>query len=50
MKKVKKYPKNRKKKISNFWKKWVNSKLKHRKTKKWILSGGDLVTLAGEGG
>lgn len=45
MKKVKKYPKNRKK-----WKKWVNSKLKHRKAKKWILSGGDLVTLAGEGG
>ena len=44
-----KYPKNCKK-ISNFCGKWVNSKPKHRKAKKWILSGADLVTLAGEGG
>ena len=48
MKKVIKYPKNCKK-ISNFCGKWVNSKPKHRKAKKWILSGADLVTLAGEG-
>ena len=50
MKKVKKHPKNCKKKKSNFWGKWVNSKPKHRKAQKWILSGADLVTLAGEGG
>ena len=46
---MKKYPQKRKKKKSNFGGKWVNSKPKHRKAKKWIFSGADLVTLAGEG-
>ena len=49
MKKVQKYPKNRKKKFRIFGENCVNSKPKHRKAKKWILSGADLVTLAGGG-
>ena len=46
---MQKYPKNRKKKFRIFGENCVNSKPKHRKAKKWILSGADLVTLAGGG-